>query len=130
MQFKKLFKSNLSSLTLVLVVFTLTLNCSTEFENPELPTRTQYRLTVTVEEGGSVSPDANGTYAEGVAITLTATPDEGYKFDRWEGSNSHGCPQLGKLGTSTSNVQPNFCRTAILMDSDRDVIAFFLKQND
>ena len=113
---------NLLSLTLLLILFTLTLNCSTEFENPELPIRTQYKLTVTVGEGGSVSPDANGTYDEGVAITLTATPDEGYKFDRWKGSNSDGCPQLV---TSTSNVQPNFCRTAILMDSDRDVIAFF-----
>ena len=126
MQFKRLFRSNLSSLTLVLLVFTLTLNlnCSIEFENPEPLSRTQYKLTVTVKEGGSVSPDADGTYNEGVAITLTATPDEGYKFDRWEGSNSDGCPNT-KYG-----VQPNFCRTAILMDSDRDVIAFFLKQND
>ena len=115
---------NLLSLTLVIIVCNLIQGCSTDFEKPELPTRIQYKLTVTVGEGGSVSPDANGTYDEGVAITLTATPDEGYKFDRWEGSNSDGCPNT-KYG-----VQPNFCRTAILMDSDRDVIAFFLKQND
>jgi hypothetical protein len=113
---------NLLSLTLVIIVCNLIQGCSTDFEDPEPPVRTQYKLTVTVGEGGSVSPDANGTYNEGVAITITATPDEGYKFDRWEGSNSDGCH---KLVTSTSNVQPDFCRTAILMDSDRDVIAFF-----
>ena len=106
---------SLLSLTLVLIVFTLTLNCSTEFENPVLPTRTQYKLTVTVGEGGSVSPDANGTYDEGVAITLTATPNEGYEFDRWEGVDSH----------PTQCAMARHCRAAIKIDSDRYVSAFF-----
>tara|TARA_B100000401_G_scaffold351052_1_gene248662 strand:+ start:205 stop:558 length:354 start_codon:yes stop_codon:yes gene_type:complete len=106
---------NLLSLALVIIAFNLIQGCSTEFENPELPTRTQYKLTVTVGEGGSVSPDANGTYDEGVAITLTATPDQGYEFDRWEGVDSH----------PTRCAMARHCRAAIKIDSDRYVSAFF-----
>ena len=106
---------NLLSCTLVIIVFNLIQGCSTEFENPELPTLTQYKLTVTVGEGGSVSPDANGTYNEGVAITLTATPDQGYEFDRWEGVDSH----------PTRCIMARHCRADLKIDSDRYVSAFF-----
>ena len=106
---------NLLSLTLVIIVFSLTQSCTTDFEETKHLARNQYKLTVTVGKGGSVSPDANGTYDEGVAITLTATPDEGYEFDRWEGSDADnsGC------------AMARHCRTAIKMDSDRYVSAFF-----
>ena len=103
------------SLTLILIAFTLTQRCSSDLEGPEPTARNQYKLTVSVGEGGSVSPNANGTYDEGVAITLTATPDEGYEFDRWEGSDADnsGC------------AMARHCRTAIKMDSDRYVSVFF-----
>ena len=78
---------NLLSFTLILIAFILTQRCSSDLEELESTARNQYKLTVTVGEGGSVSPNANGTYDEGVAITLTATPDEGYEFVRWEGSD-------------------------------------------
>ena len=106
---------NLLSLTLVIIVFNLIHGCSTDFEDPEPSVRTQYKLTLTIGEGGSVSPDANGTYDEGVAITLTATPHEGYEFDRWEGVDSH----------PTQCAMARHCRAAIKMDSDRYVLAFF-----
>ena len=54
---------------------------------PEPPAPKQYTLTVTVGEGGKVSTEG-GTYDEGTSITITATPNEGYEFVGWEGSDS------------------------------------------
>jgi hypothetical protein len=74
-------------------------SCSTEEEDttpppsvvatpePEPPAPTQYTLTVTAGEGGTVSTEG-GTFDEGTEVTVTATPDEGYEFVRWEGSDS------------------------------------------
>jgi hypothetical protein len=74
-------------------------SCSTEEEDtipppsvvatpePEPPAPTQYTLTVTAGEGGTVSTEG-GTFDEGTEVTVTGTPDEGYEFVRWEGSDS------------------------------------------
>ena len=76
------------------MAFVLIYSCSTEEEDttpppsvvatpePEPPAPTQYTLTVTAGEGGSVSTEG-GTYDEGTEITITATPDDGYEFVRW-----------------------------------------------
>ena len=81
------------------MAFVLIYSCSTEEEDttpppsvvatpePEPPAPTQYTLTVTAGEGGSVSTEG-GTYDEGTEVTITATPDEGYEFVGWEGSDS------------------------------------------
>lgn len=50
------------------------------------PTPTQYTLTISSEEGGSVSTEG-GSYDEGTTITITATPNEGYEFVGWVGSD-------------------------------------------
>ena len=41
-----------------------------------------YTLTVTSGEGGSISNEG-GEYNEGTEVTLTATPEEGYRFIGW-----------------------------------------------
>ena len=41
-----------------------------------------YTLTVVAGEGGSVSGEG-GEYEEGTEVTITATPDEGYRFKKW-----------------------------------------------
>lgn len=81
------------------MAFVLIYSCSTEEEDttpppsvvvtpePEPPAPTQYTLTVTAGEGGSVSTEG-GTYDEGTEITVTATPDEGYGFENWQDFNS------------------------------------------
>ena len=48
---------------------------------------TQYTLTVTAGGGGSVST-TGGTYNDGTSISITATPNEGYGFVGWNGSDS------------------------------------------
>ena len=85
---------------LLLLLFFITLiSCTSEEETPvqsveqtpkpettPAPTPTQYTLTVSSEEGGSVSTEG-GTYDEGTTITVTATPSEGYEFVGWLGSD-------------------------------------------
>ena len=56
-------------------------------QEPEPPAPTQYTLTVTAGEGGTVSTEG-GTYDEGTEVTITATPDDGYEFIGWEGSDT------------------------------------------
>ena len=55
-------------------------------KTPE-PVVTQYTLTVTASEGGSVS--AGGTFDDGTSVSVTATPAEGYEFVGWDGSDSN-----------------------------------------
>ena len=47
----------------------------------------QYSLTVTAGNGGSVST-SGGTYNDGSSVSITATPNDGYEFSGWNGSNS------------------------------------------
>ena len=46
-----------------------------------------YTITVTAEEGGSVSSEG-GEYQQGTQVTLTATSDEGYEFSGWSDGNT------------------------------------------
>ena len=89
--------------------------CSSEQIDEESITPTQYKLTIKASEGGTITPDANGTYNEGATITVTASPDEGYRFNRWEGTDNKGCGW----------VRLPHCRGGVTMHSDRDVKAFF-----
>ena len=45
-----------------------------------------YSYTVTAGEGGTVSP-ASGTVAQGSGVTIEATPNDGYEFDKWTATN-------------------------------------------
>jgi len=91
-------KFSLSFLILCVLSFILVYSCSTEEEEsvapvvqtpkqePE-PAPTQYTLTVSATEGGTVSTEG-GTYDEGTEVTITATANEGYRFTGWEGNNA------------------------------------------
>ena len=45
-----------------------------------------YSYTVTAGEGGKVSPES-GTVDQGSGVTITATPNDGYEFDKWTATN-------------------------------------------
>jgi uncharacterized repeat protein (TIGR02543 family) len=72
----------------------------------------QYTLTTSVspEGAGAVSP-ANGTYDEGIELTLNAEPTSGYRFDHWSGDAS---------GTSSS--------VTITIDAEKSLTAHFKAQ--
>ena len=88
-----------SFLIVIVLSFIIVHSCSTEEDDtiapnvvqtpePEPPAPTQYSLTVTAAEGGTVSTEG-GTYDEGTEVTITATPSEGYRFDGWEDYDSN-----------------------------------------
>ena len=77
------------------------------------PATTQYTLTVTAGEGGTVSTDG-GTYDEGTSVTITATPYEGYEFVGWEGSESDSSSLSLTLNGNTT-VQALFAQLPVLI---------------
>ena len=92
-------KKLLYPLSLILTAFLILYSCSPEEDNTpppsiiqtpesEPPAPTQYTLTVTAGEGGTVSTEG-GTYDEGTEVTITATPDDGNEFVGWEGNSNN-----------------------------------------
>jgi len=92
-------KKLLYPLSLILTAFLILYSCSPEEDNtpppgiiqtpePEPPATTQYTLTVTAGEGGTVSTEG-GTFDEGTEVTITATPDDGNEFVGWEGNSNN-----------------------------------------
>jgi len=88
-------KKLLYPIVFALTAFLILYSCSAEEEDttpppqvqqptpePEPQAPTQYTLTVTTGEGGTVSTEG-GTYDEGTEVTITATPSEGYEFVGW-----------------------------------------------
>ena len=57
------------------------------YGNTSTSTVTQYSLTVSAGVGGSVST-SGGTYDAGTIVTITASPNDGYEFVGWNGSDS------------------------------------------
>ena len=73
-----------------------------------------YTLNTWVEGKGTMSPSP-GTYdvPKMTAVTLVATPDDGWRFDHWDGDHS-GTANPDKVG----------------MTSDKNVIAVFVEDDD
>ncbi len=58
-----------------------------EATTPPPPPTPTYTLSVSAGEGGVVNTSVNGTYDENTKVTLTATPNDGYLFDKWNDGN-------------------------------------------
>ena len=104
-------KKLLYPLSLTLTAFIILYSCSAEEDTtpppsiiqtpePEPPAPTQYTLTVSAGEGGSVTN--GGTFDEGTEVTITATPDDGNEFIGWEGSDSTEASLIITLGANTT----------------------------
>ena len=73
------------------------------------PQPTMYALTTSATENGGVSPlPGTYTYLDGESVTVTATPDEGYRVSSWSGDCS---------GTATTCV--------LTLDADRTASVTF-----
>ena len=111
-------KFYLSLLTTCILFLTLVFSCSTDDEEsvapivqtpqpePEPSAPTQYTLTVTASEGGTVSTEG-GTYDEGTEVTVTATPDDGYEFIEWDGNDNQSNSFTVSINSNIT-IQANF----------------------
>ena len=106
-------------LAFALTAFLILPSCSAEEEGtippqtvleptpePEPSAPTQFTLTVTAGEGGSVSTEG-GTYDEGTEITVTATPDDGYEFIEWDGNDNQSNSFTVSINSNIT-IQANF----------------------
>ena len=66
----------------------------------------QYKLTVSAQSGGSVNNEG-GSYVQGSAFSVTATPDSDYEFTGWTGIASSENP-LSINVSSNLTLQANF----------------------
>jgi hypothetical protein len=80
---------------------TVTLNSNTSITANFQVIINSYTLTVTAGEGGSVSTEG-GEYQEGTEVTITATPEEGYGFIGWNGSDSSSSTISVTLAANTT----------------------------
>ena len=72
-------------------------------------------LTISTTAGGTTDPEPDTyTYYEGTEVTITATPDENYRFKEWTGD--------------VLEEQEKDNPLTIIMDSDKSVTANFIRQ--
>ena len=84
-------------------------SCTDEPVTPE-PTTPQYTITVTANNDAYGTVTGGGVYDSAATATLTATPNEGYKFVNWDDGNT----QNPRIVTVTSNASyiANFAEIA------------------
>lgn len=76
----------------------------------------QYSLTASVVGGhGTLSP-VSGVYYEGKIVTLTTTPDSGYRVKAWSGTNDDS-------STATTNTVTMMAARTVTVEFERDVYA-------
>ena len=138
-------KRLLSTSVLTFIAFSIIFSCSSDEDDspppsnivqtpePEPPAPTQYTLTITAGEGGTVSTEG-GTYDEGTEVTINATPQEGYEFVRWEGSESDSNSLTVTLNGNIT-VQAIFQRLPFVSRSERyssinETTGYFNNQNN
>ena len=69
----------------------------------------RYSLITNVVGSGSVTPDPiRSSYTDGEAVTLTAVPETGWRFDRWEGGVSEFSPVTTVTIEATTLVRAVF----------------------
>lgn len=85
---------------------TVTLNSNTSITANFQVIINSYTLSVTAGEGGSVSTEG-GEYEEGTEVTITATPEEGYEFIGWIGSELTSSSITLTIGSNVT-ISANF----------------------
>jgi unsaturated rhamnogalacturonyl hydrolase len=73
----------------------------------------QYRLQIYSDFNGSISTSTNELYqSEGTSVTVTATPNSGYKFSHWSGDASGTNAILTVTMDSHKHIKANFISMA------------------
>jgi len=85
-------------------------------------TVTQYSLTVSAGTGGSVST-SGGTYDDGSSVSIIATPNDGYEFTGWNGSDSTSSTITITINSNTT-IQALFNQVQITETTSTDTSIF------
>ena len=128
-------KKALLPITVVILLSVYIYSCSSDDDSvassvvqtlePETTAPTQYTLTVSAGEGGSVSSEG-GTYDEGTEIKITATPSSGYIFSGWsDGSNDL---QISITLNSNTSLSANFTKLNINTNYESPISPFLGNQ--
>jgi hypothetical protein len=137
-------KRSLLPITLVVLLSVLIYSCSSDDDDSaassviQKPTptpetnATQYTLTVSAGEGGSVSSEG-GTYDEGTQLTIKANPSDGFGFAGWTNFESNSSTINITLNSNTS-ISASFITlpslsmvsssTSIFTKSKKDTLTF------
>ncbi|MDD6357453.1 MAG: leucine-rich repeat protein [Bacteroidales bacterium] len=75
-----------------------------------------YTITVTAEEGGSV--DGGGSFNCGASVTLTATPDDNYRFIQWSDGDTHNPRSVTVNGNATYTAQFGIAQYTITVNAE------------
>ena len=128
-------KKALLPITVVIMLSAYIYSCSSDDDSgassvvqtpePQTTAPTQYTLTVSAGEGGSVSSEG-GTYDEGTEIKITATPNSGYIFSGWsDGSNDL---QISIKLNSNASLSANFTKLNINTNYESPISPFLGNQ--
>ena len=130
-------KKALLPITLITILSVLIYSCSSGDDDSAPPgviqtpktepeeTTTQYTLTVSAGEGGSVSSEG-GTYDDGTEVKITATPNSGYIFSGWsDGSNDL---QITIKLNSNASLSANFTKLNINTNYESPISPFLGNQ--
>lgn len=80
---------------------------STACEKDQTPKETFYSLTITTDTGGSVDIDS-GEYIEGTELSITATADTNFEFEKWSGDINSTSPVIDVTVDKSINLHANF----------------------
>ena len=72
----------------------------------------RYTLTTSADPSGGGIVTGGGTYDSGTAVTVTAAPDPGYRFDRWSGACT-GSGACSVTMTANRSVTAHFAPVAV-----------------
>lgn len=76
-----------------------------------------YDLTISTNGNGTTAPTGTVTATDGVPVSISATPDAGYEFNRWEVISAAGTAAIADVSTAATTVTLN--------GGDAEVRAFF-----
>ena len=103
---------------------TVTLNSNTSVTANFQEIVNSYTLTVSAGEGGSVSSEG-GEYEEGTEVTITATPEEGYEFEGWEGSD-FSSSTISVTLTSNTTIEAIFSEIDVILYQEKNLLQDYI----
>lgn len=76
-------------------------------------TTTQYTLTTNAGVGGTVNPSGSNNYNDGTIVQVAATPNAGYQFDGWSGSETGTTNPIDVTMNANKTLTANFSQIPV-----------------